>query len=231
MRTSWLAIEALIIRRSVCQTAIERAEICYSTIGETQVIRTQAARALGYSSLNGSALSAISAELKYGLLTKIGDRYRLTHRAMSILHPKDQREKAQAIWDAASAPSIFVDLMDTFRGVIPDESDVATYLLRRGFGDAALKTVSQAFQETFTLVLAEAHGHTPPIINSAGKSPLRLVTASFGIPLEIAPPQLETEKMRVTVTETGVEVSATLTTGEGIDRLMRALEATRPLVC
>jgi hypothetical protein len=211
-------------------SAIERAENCHSTIGETQVVRAQAARALGYSSLNGSALSAISAELKYGLLTKIGDRYRLTDRAMSILRPKDKREKAQAIWDAASAPAIFVDLMDIFPGLIPEESDVARYLARRGFGEAALKTVSQAFRETFALVSAEAHGYIPPIENVAGKSPLKRITASFGMPLEIAPAQSGAEKMRVTVTETGVEVNATLTTRAGIDRLMRALEATRPLV-
>jgi hypothetical protein len=211
--------------------AIERAESCYSTIGQSKVDRPAVARALGYGSPNGSALSAISAMLKYGLLANANGGFTLTDRAVALLRSKDEREKAQAIWDAASAPAIFVELMDTFRGVVPDEADVTKYLLRRGFGETALKPVSDAFRETFLLVLAEAHGHTPPVINAAGKSPLRLVTASFDMPLEIAPPQLGIEKMRVTVTETGVEVNATLTTGAGLDRLMRALEATRPLVC
>ena len=48
--------------------------------------------------------------------------------------------------------------------------------------------------------------------------------------IEILAPRVEVDQMRVTITETGVEVSATLTTNEGVDRLIRALEANRPLV-
>jgi hypothetical protein len=209
--------------------AISRAEMCRSQIGLASALRPVIAKALGYGSLNGSALSALSAMLKYGLLEKHGLSCKISSRAISILNPTHQREKAQAIWDAATTPNLFVDLMDTFPGIVPEESAITGYLSRRGFANAALNNVSQAFRETFALVLAEAHGHTPPISNAAGKSPVKRVSAVAHVPLEIAP-QLEADKMRVTVTETGVEVNAEIKTGEGIDRLIRALEATRPLV-
>jgi len=211
-------------------TAIERVEASYSTIGQKSVARDRAAVALGYGSVNGSALSAISAALKYGLLEKLGEGCRITDRALSILCPKDQREKAQAIWDAASAPALFADLMDAFPGFIPPESDLREFLKRHGFGKAALTGVSQAFRDTFAFVLAESHGHNPPVINTAGKSPLRRISADARACIEILAPRVEVDQMRVTITETGVEVSATLTTNEGVDRLIRALEANRPLV-
>jgi hypothetical protein len=212
-------------------TAIERANLWHSTAHMLNVLPEKAATMLGYSSQNGAALSAISAELKYGLLMKNGSGYQITDRAISILHPKDKRARAQAIWDAASAPAVFVDLMDAFPGIIPQESDIAAYLAARGFGDAAQKTVSQAFRETLALVLSEAHGYAPPIENAAGRSPVKRISGSVGVNLEVAPQQPGIEKMRVTVTEAGVEVSADLRTIEGVDRLIRALEATRPLVC
>jgi hypothetical protein len=185
---------------------------------------------LGYGSLNGSALSAISAGLKYGLLEKLGEGCRIADRSVLIFRPKDQREKAQAIWDAASAPALFADLMEAFPGMIPPESDMREYLKRRGFAKAALTGVSQAFRETFELVLAEAHGHNPPLINAAGKSPLKRNIVDVKGPIEIAAPRMEVDKMRVMVTETGVEVSAMLTTNGGVDRLIRALEANRQFV-
>jgi hypothetical protein len=211
-------------------TAIDRAWSCWSTIGRGQANRTKIASSLGYGSENGSALSAISAELKFGLLAKTGDSYKLTGRAISILVPKNKREKAQAIWNAATTPAIFVELIDTFPGIIPDSSEISRYLLRRGYGEVASKTVSETFRETLSFVFSEAHGYAPPIENAAGRSPQKRITASSPALIEIAPPESETESMRVTVTETGVEVSAILTTAEGIDRLMRTLQATRPLI-
>jgi hypothetical protein len=202
----------------------------YSTIGQKSVARDRAAVALGYGSVNGSALSAISAALKYGLLEKLGQGCRISDRTVSILRPKDQRERAQAIWDAASAPALFADLMDAFPGVIPPESDLREYLKRHGFGEAAMTSVSQAFRDTFEFVLAEAFGHSPPIINAAGKSPLRRIITDVRAPIEIMAPRVRVDKMRVTITETGLEVSATLTTIEGVDCLIQALEANKSLV-
>jgi hypothetical protein len=211
--------------------AIERVKSWYSTVHMLNVPRNQAAKMMGYSSENGAALSAISAELKYGLLVKMDNGYQITNRATSLLLPNDDREKAQAIWDAASSPAVFVELMDTFPGIIPEDSDIAGYLLRRGFGDIASRSVSRAFRETFALVLSEAFGYSPPVENATGRSPRKRITASSGSAIEIAPPLVEKEKMRVTVTEAGVEVSAALTSSKGVDRLIRALEATKPLIC
>jgi hypothetical protein len=213
--------------------AIERASNCHKAIGRSRVDRPDLAKALGFGSVNGSALSVISAMHKYGLVQVIvrkeGPAFAISDRAIAVLQRENDRERAQAIWDAASSPAIFVELMDIFLGIIPDESDLTKQLLKRGFSDMAQKSVSSSFRETFSLVLAEAHGYTPPITNAAGKSPVKRIAAVAHLPLEIAP-QLETDKMRVTVTETGVEINAALTTGEGIDRLIRTLEATRPLV-
>ena len=73
------------------------------------------AKHLGYGGVNGASLGAISAMLKYGLIDQDGESYRVTDRALAILHPRDEAEKQAAINAAAAAPALFTELNDQFK--------------------------------------------------------------------------------------------------------------------
>ena len=92
---------------------------------------------LGYGGVNGSSLSAISAMLKYGLVEQQGDSYRVTDRALTILHPHNDAEKAQALEAAALSPALFSELVEHFKGALPSDDNLRAYLVRRGFAKSA----------------------------------------------------------------------------------------------
>lgn len=113
-------------------------------------------RGMGYSSLNGASMSAISALHKYGLLEGRGDEIRVSERAMRILHPESQEERARAIQEAASEPKLFVELEERFPGGVPNEELLRNYLLRRNFAPGAVSAVILSYRETKELVKAES---------------------------------------------------------------------------
>lgn len=113
-------------------------------------------KAMGYSSYNGASGSALSAQVKYGLLERVGDDYKLTERAKQILHPHSPDERVSAIRAAANAPPLFTELLDQFGGTAPPSDDILrSYLARRGFASSAVPSVIQSFRETIDLVSRE----------------------------------------------------------------------------
>lgn len=121
------------------------------------------AKDMGYSGLNGASLGAISAASKYGLLEREGEDYRVSEKALAILHPKSPLEKADLIREASVAPNLFGEMIENFKGELPSDDNLRTYLVRRGFASGALTGVIQAFRETMELVKQEAGGYTPSI--------------------------------------------------------------------
>ena len=99
------------------------------------------AKALGYSGVNGASLGAISALLKYGLMDESGGSYKVTERAMAILHPQTALEKDVAIQEAAMSPALFADLTQHFQGSLPSDENLRAFLIRRGFSPGSLGSV------------------------------------------------------------------------------------------
>jgi len=112
-------------------------------------------KAMGYTSINGASLGALSALTKYGLLERQGDDYRVSDRTLVILHPQTPQEKADALVAAAREPALFAEMLSDFPGSIPSDDNLRSYLVRRGFAPAALTSVIKAFRETMSLVAAE----------------------------------------------------------------------------
>ena len=56
------------------------------------------AKHLGYGGVNGASLGAISAMLKYGLVDQEGESYRVTDRALAILHPHNDLGRPPQSW-------------------------------------------------------------------------------------------------------------------------------------
>jgi hypothetical protein len=111
-------------------------------------------KGMGYGAVHGASLGALSAALKYGLLEQDGrgQDYRVSDRALAILHPHSPEEKARALAEAARAPALFADLLDHFKGDLPSDDNLRAYLIRQGFTSSALPGVIQSFRDTMELV-------------------------------------------------------------------------------
>ena len=129
-------------------------------------------KAMGYGGVNGASLGSLSALLKYGLLDQLKDGgYKVTERALAILHPQTPQEKAEAIAAAAREPALFADMLNDFPGSIPSDDNLRSYLVRRAFGPSALSAVIKSFRETMSLVAAEGTGYNSEVAESPTNAP------------------------------------------------------------
>src|SRR4051794_26283688 len=88
--------------------AVSRVNLLYKAEYTHLCTREVVAEAIGYTSLNGSSATVISAIAKYGLLENVGDEYRVSPLAVDIiLHHKGEPERLAAIREAAFKPALF----------------------------------------------------------------------------------------------------------------------------
>src|SRR5882724_4240753 len=194
-------------------------------------------KGMGYGSVNGASLGALSAALKYGLLDRHGDQYRVSDRLLTILHPHNPGEKAEAVRAAATAPPLFADMMKDFPGSIPSDENLRAYLIRRGFSAGALTSVIQAFRETLELVAPETTGYdTSRDKSSETHRPMESAPMRRREPDTDARPSAREEhgskanRIRAGLTDAGdYEVNALLINTDGFDRLIKALKVNRML--
>jgi len=192
-------------------------------------------KAMGYSGVNGASLGALSAVAKYGLLEKQGENYRVSERALQILHPRTPDEKAAAIREAAFQPALFADIAKDFPGRAPSDDNLRAYLIRRGFAPSALAGVIQAYRETMALVTPESGDYMGSNANASeepmqleqaelpGSSQLRRrVAAAEGDPLR--------SLMKVSFTGDAIEISGRVRDQASVDKLVEALQAMRPIL-
>src|SRR5579863_3582825 len=111
--------------------AVQQIQKLFGKIGQHPAPRDAVATSMGYSGLHGASATAISALIKYGLLERIGEDYKLTERAMRIIAPHDQGEKAHALHEASQEPALFAELIDHFKGEVPIDDLLRSYLLRK----------------------------------------------------------------------------------------------------
>jgi hypothetical protein len=139
--------------------AIDRVSALYTAQHTHAAPRQVIVKGMGYNTLNGASASAISALHKYGLLEGRGEEWRVSERALRILHPHSPQERAEAIREAASDPPLFSELAEKFPGRFPSEDLLRNYLIRRGFAPGAVTTVMTAYRETSEMVERETQGH------------------------------------------------------------------------
>jgi hypothetical protein len=190
-------------------------------------------KGMGYGGVNGVSLGVLSAVLKYGLLEQQerGEDYRVTDRAVAILHPHDPAEKMAAINEAATAPPLFSELLDHFKGDLPSDDNLRAYLVRRGFSQTSLPNVIQAFRDTLEIASLEDLAHNAPLAVTKERPVALQATSSssakstaVGVTTPIATP------MSVLFDGNHIEIKAVLSDIESVDRLIRALEANKPLL-
>jgi hypothetical protein len=200
-------------------------------------------KGMGYGGTHGASLSAFSAALKYGLIEQEGKDYRVSKRAVTILHPHSSMEKADAIRDASLGPALFSELAQHFEGDLPSDDNLRSYLVRRGFSDAALGDVIRSFRETMDLVTKEAGGYSPSIpalVTPVEQQDMETNSTpspspSRGSPRQYATvwqPSPGTEPFRVTFLGQGqgIEIVGRIADAESADELVRAVSALKLLL-
>lgn len=191
-------------------------------------------KGMGYGGVHGASLSAFSAALKYGLIEQEGKDYRVSQRAITILHPHTPMEKADAIREASLGPSLFSEMVQHFKGDLPSDDNLRAYLVRRGFSEAALGDVIRSFRETMDLVAKEAGGYTPSTAMATAPEPVPMATPrsgqrqSYSTTFTAVPGA--SEPFRVTFTGDGIEIAGRVTSPESADDLVRAVNALKLLL-
>jgi hypothetical protein len=136
--------------------AVQQIEKLFRKIGQHPAPRDAVATSMGYSGLHGASATAISALIKYGLLERVGEDYKLTELAMKIIAPHDPVEKVDAIEIASQNPALFAELLSHFNGDVPGDDLLRSYLIRRGFAAVAVPGVIAAYRDTRELVHRES---------------------------------------------------------------------------
>ena len=135
------------------RVAIEDAKAIYKKEGRTAFPMEIAAKALGYSSLNGTARVRLAALRQYGLMEqKKGEANgRLTNEALTFaLRNEEAREYQQALQKAALEPPLFAELSETHLGA-SDEALRHHLIVMKDFTHEGAKRCIEVFRETMQL--------------------------------------------------------------------------------
>jgi hypothetical protein len=187
------------------------------------------AKHLGYASFHGLAGRIVSAMEKYGLLEDVNDdKVKVSPLAMSILFPSGPEEKQRAINEAAFKPPLFAAIKEEWQGERPSDQNLRVYLVRKKFGSDALDRVIEIYKQTMDLVTQDSEAYAAANTDAKGKQEKPPMHPPAGTGTRFAPPPAG--PMRVSFNGDLLEVSAVLTDAEGVDRLVKALQANKALL-
>lgn len=140
--------------------AIEKVRLVYQRDYRNTVDKTAVVAHMGYKSLNGASLTALSNLSKYGLLEGRGE-LRVTDDAVIILAESvDSPDRRAALSRCALQPELFRELKEKFPDAVPSQESLSAFLQRNGFSPTAAALASQAFRETMDLVTRDGLGYT-----------------------------------------------------------------------
>lgn len=144
--------------------AIEHAQSIFNEDHRHSIPRNVAAQHMGYKSLHGGALTALSALGKYGLLEMGGGNVKISDVAMELVaEPRGSEKWCAALRQAAESPKLFTTLREKF-GVdpLPSDETLRAHLLKAGFNPASVADAIRAYRDTMELVSEVAGGHNAP---------------------------------------------------------------------
>ncbi|MBS0220090.1 MAG: hypothetical protein JSR91_05035 [Proteobacteria bacterium] len=195
------------------------------------------AKHMGYNGINGASLKVLSALSKYGLLEEVnGDKMRVSSLAMSILYPANDVEKGRSIRDAAFRPPLFTEMREEWGEASPSDANMRSYLVRRSFATDAIDRVIESYRDTMELVSRSAteFNPVPAPASVTDDMPMsassRMITAPAPTAAPMQSMSLTENTLRVSMTDSGLEVHAGLVDVEGVDRLIKILEANKLLL-
>jgi hypothetical protein len=143
--------------------AIAKVRVIYQKDYKNKMARSVVAKHLGYNSINGASLTAISNLIKYGLLEGRGEDLQVTGEAVTILvEPEPSKERREALRRAALKPALFAQLHKHFGDSLPSVENLSAYLQRNGFNPTAASAATRAYRDTFNLVTSEEALYNAP---------------------------------------------------------------------
>lgn len=215
--------------------ALDRIALIFTKEHQHPAPREVIAQHLGYGGINGASLGAISALLKYGLLEKVGEDFKVSDSALAILHPASPEEKYETLKAASEAPALFNELLGHFNGKLPSDENLRSYLVRKGFAQNSLNGVIEILRETMEYVGSGSTAAVPPaqkttaIVepSAAGAIPTR----ANPTPLEAtSPAPVKVGSVSVNLQDDQLRVSAILIDQKGVEKLIQALQANKVLL-
>jgi hypothetical protein len=126
------------------EEAISHVSTIFKKFDKQSLDREAVADAIGYKVISGKAQAALSALVKYGLLTYEGASYKLTKISLMLNQEKkhDERHK-RAVIQAAENVSLFNEIDRCYQG--DDKFDLHTWLLSNKFTEDAARTVERLY--------------------------------------------------------------------------------------
>lgn len=189
--------------------------------------------------MNGGSATMLSALNKYGLIESVGDgEARVSDLAMRILFADSAEEKRIALETAAFKPAIFQEIHEKWPDRPPGEESLRSFLVRKGFTEAAAEQVIQFYREIIDMApLKEVVQDSPPPPKQ--EAPMQILdtpAASIAIPPLGSPSPSVSDAPIPLPLPVGkpfnVAFDGTLLTGSiairsvrDIDRLMKVLQA------
>jgi hypothetical protein len=107
---------------------------------------------LGYSGINGRALSMIGALRQYGILEGSSEALRITEDAVAYYELEAGAEREESLMRMIFAPPFFASLRQEYGDSLPSESTLKHRLIRDGFLPRAADEVISVYKENISLV-------------------------------------------------------------------------------
>lgn len=107
---------------------------------------------LGFTERSGPGGRTLSALRQYGLLEDHGDNYRVSDLGYTLLaYPDGSPEREAALKEAAQKPTLFKELLATYKDGLPSNATLRSYLLKKGFNPTSIDHFIRIFTETIEL--------------------------------------------------------------------------------
>ncbi len=207
--------------------ALERLKGLWDSIENHAADREVVVKGMGYTTVHGASITALSALCKYGLVKREGRDYRITERGQMYLHPKNHTERKEAIQSAAIEPKLFVLLNEQFPGGTSNDELIRNYLIREKYSQSAVTSAIRSYRETQALLESECGDYdTDSDVSSKDSTPMEQPAIRMG---QMAP--ASSGQFRVSMTdEFYVDVTASRLNRSGVERLLAWLKANQELV-
>ena len=130
--------------------AVELARKLYNKAGKTKIKAEVAANALGYSGMNGAALTTLGAISQYGLIDRDKGMVSISAAAVRVLHPTTKDQEIHTLEELALNPAVFNELYTNgFNNA--DEDVISNHLIQNGFTPDRAKKAASVFKANIEL--------------------------------------------------------------------------------
>jgi hypothetical protein len=161
--------------------AITKARRVYDKEHTHAAPKAAVAEDLGYSGINGRALSVIGALRQYGILEGNSEGLRITEDAVTYFELEDGLEKNEAIFRMVFTPSLFENLRQQFGDALPSESTLKFHLIKLGFLPKAADEVISVYRANMELIKESPRRSDADVSTAEGTSMLATTPASYPI--------------------------------------------------